>query len=67
MLIITVEEHDLPNVRFLKSEIHVGFFVNMSEIVSEYNQELPQSQTADNTMTARGRATQQSRDTRKII
>ena len=56
MLIITVEDHDVPNVRFLKSEIHVGFFVNMSEIVSEYDQELPQSQTADNPVTPRGRA-----------
>ena len=65
MLIITVEDHDVPNVRFLKSEIHVGFFVNMSEIVSEYDQELPQSQTADNPVTPRGRAAKPSRDTRK--
>ena len=34
------------------------------EIVSEYDQEIPQSQTADNPMTPRGRATQPSRDTR---
>ena len=32
---------------------------------SEYDQEIPQSQTADKTMAPRGRATQQSRDTRK--
>ena len=32
---------------------------------SEYDQEVPQSQTADNPMTPRGRATQPSRDTRK--
>ena len=34
-------------------------------IVSEYDQEIPQSQTADNPMAPRGRATQPSRDTRK--
>ena len=36
-----------------------------TEIVSENNQEIPQSQTADKLMTPRGRATQQSRDTMK--
>ena len=36
-----------------------------TKIVSEYDQEIPQSQTAGNPMTPRGRATQQSRDTRK--
>ena len=33
------------------------------KIVTEYDQEIPQSQTADNPMAPRGRATQQSRDT----
>ena len=32
---------------------------------SEYDQEKPQSQTADNPMAPRGRAIQPSRDTRK--
>ena len=36
-----------------------------SKIVSEYDQEIPQSQTADKPMAQRGRATQQSRYTRK--
>ena len=36
-----------------------------SEIVSEYDQEIPLSQTADKPMSLGGRATQQSRDTRK--
>ena len=36
-----------------------------SKIVSEYDQEIPQSQTADDPMAPRGRATQPSRDTRK--
>ena len=35
------------------------------KIVSEYGQEITQSKTADNPMAPRGRATQQSRDTRK--
>ena len=34
-------------------------------IVSVYDQEIPQSQTADEPMAPRGRATQQPRDTRK--
>ena len=36
-----------------------------SKIVSEYDQEIPHSQTADNPMAPRGRAAQPSRDTRK--
>ena len=37
----------------------------ITEIVSEYGQEVPQSQTADKPMAPQRRATQQSRDTRK--
>ena len=37
----------------------------MSKIVSEYDQEIPQSQTAENPIAPRGRATQPSRGTRK--
>ena len=36
-----------------------------TKIVSEYDQEIPQSETADNPMAQRGRATRPSRDTRK--
>ena len=36
-----------------------------TKIVSEYDQEIPQSQTADNPMAPQGRAAQPSRDTRK--
>ena len=36
-----------------------------SKIVSEYDQEIPQSQTAYNPMAPRGKAAQPSRDTRK--
>ena len=35
------------------------------KIVSEFDQEIPQSQTADNPLASRGRAAQPSRDTRK--
>ena len=35
------------------------------KIVSEYDQEIPQSQTADNPVAPRGRAAQPSRDARK--
>ena len=37
----------------------------MSEIVSEYDQEIPQLQTTDKPVASCGRATQQSRDTKK--
>ena len=39
--------------------------ITQSKIVSEYDQEIPQSQTADNPVALRGRAAQPSRDTRK--
>ena len=42
-----------------------GFSVFKPKIVNEYDQEIPQSQTADNPMAPRGRAAQPSRDTRK--
>ena len=38
---------------------------SLAKIVSEYDQEIPQSQTADNPVAPRGRAAQPSRDTRK--
>ena len=37
----------------------------IAKIVSEYDQEIPQSQTADKPVAPRGRAAQPSRDTRK--
>ena len=37
----------------------------ITKIVNEYDQEIPQSQTADNSVAPRGRAAQPSRDTRK--
>ena len=54
-------------------KIYVDYFLNLDglsniiiKIVSEYGQEIPQSQTADKPVSPRGRATQQSRDTRTI-
>ena len=41
------------------------FGTKISKIVSEYDQEIPQSQTADNPVAPRGRAAQPPRDTRK--
>ena len=38
---------------------------NLEKKVSEYDQEIPQSQTADNPVAPRGRAAQPSQDTRK--
>ena len=37
----------------------------LGKIVSEYDQEIPQSQTADDPVAPRGRAAQTPRDTRK--
>ena len=48
-----------------RSEHQTAFRFIIAEIVSEYDLEIPQSQTADNPMASRGRAAQPSRDTRK--
>ena len=47
------------------SEIDQMVLLCCRKIVSEYDQEIPQSQTADKPMALRGRAAQPSRDTRK--
>ena len=43
----------------------LNYQIDESKIVSEYDQEIPQSQTADNPVAPRGRAAQPSRATRK--
>ena len=53
-----------PYNRFNLITISISYFV-YKKIVSEYDQEIPQSQTADNPVAPRGRAAQPSRDTRK--
>ena len=49
---------------FLSESLAVLLF-DGAKIVSEYDQEITQSQTADNPVAPRGRAAQPSRDTRK--
>ena len=46
--------------------MHVSGNILYTKIVSEYDQEIPQSQTADNPVAPRGRAAQPSQDTRKL-
>ena len=46
-------------------KIDIAFNKEKVKIVSEHDQKIPQSQTADKPMAQRGRAIQQSRDTRK--
>ena len=48
------------------TDIYKGIFFPWSIRNSEYDQKIQQSQTADIPMAPRGRAIQQSRDTRKI-
>ena len=65
MLLVWVKiVRNYPEFRILKLTF-CG--MSASEKNSEYNQEIPQSQTADNPMAPRGRATQPSRDTMKIL
>ena len=49
----------------LLNNYHYNWAATRQKIVSEYDQEIPQSQTADNPMAPRGRATQLLRDSRK--
>ena len=60
---------DLKSIKYIPNYLIIlkllSFVINMTKIVSEYDQEIPQSQTADNPSAPRGRATQSSRDTRK--
>ena len=60
MRFVTVMTNKWLNLLLLGTNNHFS-----SEIVSEYGQEIPQSQTADNPLAPQGRAAQPSRDTRK--
>ena len=67
---IAILEWTYSNVQQNIEQLHtptMGVTINKKEtkIVSEYDQEIPQSQTADNPVEPRGRAAQPSRDTRK--
>ena len=57
-------EEIVQNCSPCKMEQPSGTFCRFKK-VSEYDQEIPQSQTADNPVAPRGRAAQPSRDTRK--
>ena len=47
------------------NEVKCVGWISKTKIVNEYDQEIPQSQTADNPVALRGRAAQPPRDTRK--
>ena len=55
---------DISCLLWIVGNIAIYFIVWPAKIVSEYDQEIPQSQTADKPMAPRGIATQPSRDTR---
>ena len=50
---------------YIREHVESNCHVPLLKIVSEYDQEIPQSHTVDKPVASRGRATQQSRDTRK--
>ena len=54
-----------PKPKFTIRHLKEGIQEFHRKIVNEYDQEIPQSQTADNPVAPRGRAAQPSRDTRK--
>ena len=57
-------KHISPTPNFTLDIIQIEV-KSISKIVSDNDQEIPQSQTADNPVAMRGRAVQPSRDTRK--
>ena len=71
MVLEVSQQKDLADIK-QNAEIYQIFFnyvlsevIFSTKIVGEYDQEIPQSQTADNPMALRGRATQPSQDARK--
>ena len=55
----------LNTTNFSDCDVTLPNWSHTSRIVNEYEQEIPQSKTADNPMALRGRAAQPPRDTRK--
>ena len=55
----------LQQVKVISVQINMKQVSYRKKIVSEKDQEIPQSQSADKPMVSQGRATQQSRDTRR--
>ena len=64
-LMIQRKRESLRCVHWLCGRVLDRIEYTIAKIVSEYDQEIPQSQTADNPVAPLGRATQPSRDTRK--
>ena len=66
MSLATHNARDLDEVSSCLARMQYWFFKRLlpTKIVSEYDQEIPQSQTADNPVAPRGRAALPSRDTR---
>ena len=62
-MVVEMHRYCPPSKKESKDQ-HLVFHLK-AKIVSEYDQEIPQSQTADIPMAPRGRAAQPSRDTRK--
>ena len=62
-------EADEPSLYARREKLSLQYAIRLAanplKIVSEYDQEIPQSQTADNPIAPRGRAAQPSQDTRK--
>ena len=63
-------QQDSETLKHIMTECNVledvrGPVLESLKIVSEYDQDIPQSQNADNSVAPRGRAAQPSRDTRK--
>ena len=56
----------VPSILIFILHVELAAIRRTTKIVSEYDQEIPQSQTADNPVAPRGRAAQPSRGTRKI-
>ena len=55
----------VPDSIFKRLKFDYSSLETVSKIVSEYDQEIPESQTEDNPAAPRRRAAQQSQDTRK--
>ena len=65
MLLLFVLTTSSLVIKTHKRPVMTSLSVILKKTVSEYDQEIPQSQTADKPMASRGRATQQSKDAKK--
>ena len=61
---LIIKEYSISNIKLLGTDRSLTQFFK-AKIVSEYDQEILQSQTADYPVAPRGRAAQPSRDIRK--